>query len=356
MAEEQPATPPPAKAEKAPEKAKAPPEPKLFVSAWPHVRSEESVPRIMWTVVATLLPATLVSVYFFGWDALYVLLLTTGAALGTEAAIQRLLKQPLTIEDGSATVTGLLLALTLPPGSPWWLGIVGGVIAIALGKQVFGGLGYNPFNPALVGRVFLLIAFPLEMTTWQLPHPPMLGVEAVSGATPLGMLQVGRLTGKGIGEAAEVNLWDAFIGHIGGSLGETSALALLLGGAYLLYRHYITWHIPVSMAATVALLSLPFWLWDPTRYASPQFHVFTGGLLIGALFMATDMVTCPTTPKGQLLFGFGCGLFTLLIRMWGGYPEGVSFAILLMNAATPIIDRYIQPARYGARGSGASPA
>jgi electron transport complex protein RnfD len=324
----------------------------FVVSAWPHIKSPVTVPKIMFSVVLALLPATLVSLYLFGWDAFQVIFWCVASALATEAVCQKWMGRPITINDGSASVTGLLLALTMPPASPWWLSVVGGATAIGLGKQVYGGLGYNIFNPALISRVVLLIAFPVQMTTWPVPRPPFpfpAGTDAVTGATPLGHLQVGRLTAKGIGEAANVSLWDAFIGTIGGSLGETSAVALILGGAYLWYKGYITWHIPISMVGTVMLFSLPFWLWDPTRYASPMFHLVTGGLLLGAIYMATDMVTCPTTPRGQLLFGAGCGLIAILIRMWGGYPEGVSFAVVIMNGLNPTIERYIQPRLYGAK-------
>jgi electron transport complex protein RnfD len=326
----------------------AEPTPKLILSSSPHVLGADSIESIMWSVVLSLLPAALVGIYFFGWDAFQVIVLSMASALGAETLYQKISNHSNTIKDGSAAVTGLLLALTLPPGSPWWISVIGGFFAIMIVKQIYGGLGYNPFNPALMARVFLLIAFPLHMTRWPLPHPLFSGIDAKTGATPLGELQVARLMGKGIGKAAELNLWDAFIGNIGGSIGEVSALALLIGGAYLLYKQYITWHIPVSMIGTVMAFSGIFRMIDPAKYANPLFHLLTGGLILGAFFMATDMVTCPVTLKGQLVFGFGCGLLTIIIRMWGGYPEGVSFAILLMNIATPMIDRYLKPVRYGA--------
>ncbi len=325
------------------------PTPKLVLTSSPHALGEDSIERVMWSVVLSLLPATLVGLYFFGWDAFQVIVISIASALGAEALYQKISGHKNTIKDGSAAVTGLLLALTLPPASPWWLSIIGGFFAIIIVKQLYGGLGYNPFNPALMSRVFLLIAFPLQMTQWPVPHPLFSGIDARTGATPLGELQVARLMGKGIGKAAELNLWDAFIGNIGGSIGEVSALALLIGGAYLLYKQYISWHIPVSMIGTVLVFSGIFWMINPEKYVNPMFHLLTGGLIIGAFFMATDMVTCPVTLKGQLLFGFGCGLITIIIRMWGGYPEGVSFAIVLMNIATPMIDIYLRPTRYGAR-------
>jgi len=324
------------------------PTPKLILTSSPHALGEDTIERIMWAVVISLIPATLAGLYYFGWDAFQVIIITVASTLAAEALYQKMSGHKIVIRDGSAAVTGLLLALTLPTGSPWWLSVIGGFFAIIICKQLYGGLGFNPFNPALMARVFLLIAFPLHMTRWSVPHPLFTGIDAKTGATPLGDLQVARLTGKGIGEAARLNLFDAFIGNIGGSIGEISALALLIGAAYLLYKQYITWHIPVSMIGTVMVFSGIFWWIEPAKYANPVFHLLTGGLIIGAFFMATDMVTCPVTLKGQLLFGFGCGLITIIIRMWGGYPEGVSFAIVLMNIVTPMIDRYIRPVRYGA--------
>ena len=324
------------------------PTPKLILTSSPHSLGEDTIERIMWAVVISLIPAALAGLYYFGWDAFQVIIITFASTLAAEALYQKMSGHKIVIRDGSAAVTGLLLALTLPPGSPWWLSVIGGFFAIIICKQLYGGLGFNPFNPALMARVFLLIAFPLHMTKWPVPHPVFTGIDATTGATPLGDLQVARLTGKGIGEAARLNLFDAFIGNMGGSIGEISALALLIGAAYLLYKQYITWHIPVSMIGTVMVFSGIFWWIDPAKYANPVFHLLTGGLIIGAFFMATDMVTCPVTLKGQLLFGFGCGLITIIIRMWGGYPEGVSFAIVLMNIVTPMIDRYIRPVRYGA--------
>jgi len=323
---------------------------KLILTSSPHIVGEDTIEKVMWSVVLSLLPATLVGIFFFGWGAIKVISITSLSTIAAEALWQRLMKQEITVRDGSAAVTGLLLALTLPPGAPWWICIIGGFFAIIVCKQLYGGLGFNPFNPALMARVFLLISFPAQMTRWPVPHPLSLGVDVVTGATPLGELQVARLTGKGIEKVAHMNLWNAVIGNIGGSIGEVSVIALLIGAAYLLYKQYITWHIPVSMIGTVAVFSGIFWLINPAKYMNPLFHIVTGGLIIGAFFMATDMVTCPVTPKGQLLFGIGCGLITIIIRLWGGYPEGVSFAIVIMNMVTPLIDRYIKPVRYGARG------
>lgn len=325
------------------------PSPKLILTSSPHILGDDSIESIMWSVVMSLLPAVLAGVYFFGLPAVQVIILSTCSAIAAEFVWQRFSGHESTVKDGSAAVTGLLLGLTLPPGVPWWVSVTGGFFAIIIVKQIYGGLGFNPFNPALMARVFLLIAFPVQMTRWAVPSSLFSGIDAKTGATPLGELQMARLLGKGLGKAGELNLWDAFLGNIGGSIGEVSAVALLSGAVYLLYKQYITWHIPVSMIGTVAVFSGIFWRMDPAKYVNPLFHVLTGGLIIGAFFMATDMVTCPVTLKGQLLFGVGCGLITVIIRMWGGYPEGVSFAIVLMNIVTPLIDKYLRPVRYGAR-------
>jgi electron transport complex protein RnfD len=264
-----------------------------------------------------------------------------------EAATQRIMAQAVTVRDGSAALTGVLLALNLPPASPWWMALVGSAVAIAIGKQVYGGLGYNPFNPALVARVVLLISFPVQMTTWTAPAPLFSGIDAVTTATPLGEMKTAvMLTGK-LPEGLHGMLGSYLLGNMAGSLGEVSALALLLGAAWLFYRKIITWHIPVAFLGSVVVLSGIFWLLNPSRYPSPLFHLLTGGLMLGALFMATDMVTSPVTNRGMLVFGIGCGLLTVLIRLFGGYPEGVSFAILLMNSATPLIDRFTRPKKFG---------
>jgi electron transport complex protein RnfD len=264
-----------------------------------------------------------------------------------EAACNRIAGKPYTLRDGSAALTGILLALNLPPSSPWWLALLGSAIAIVIAKQVYGGLGYNPFNPALVARVVLLISFPVQMTRWTAPAPLGSGIDAVTAATPLGEWKTAvMLTGK-LPENLSDGTLSYLIGNMPGSLGEVSAIALLLGGLYLLWRKVISWHIPVSFIATTLLLSGIFWLIDSTRYPDPLFHLLTGGLLLGAFFMATDMVTSPVTNKGMLIFGIGCGVLTVVIRLFGGYPEGVSFAILLMNAATPLIDRFVKPRVFG---------
>jgi electron transport complex protein RnfD len=318
-----------------------------YLSSSPHIHSGETTDKVMRAVIYALLPACAVSVYFFGLPALTVLLLCTLGCTLAEALCRKMMGQPLTIRDGSAALTGVLLALNLPPSAPWWLALLGSAVAIAVAKQVYGGLGYNPFNPALVARVVLLISFPVQMTTWTAPAPIGSGLDAVTTATPLGewktaVMLTGRLpeTMNGMG--------DYFVGHMAGSLGEVSALALLLGAAYLFWKRILTWHIPFVYLGTVAALSGIFWAVNPAKYPDPLFHLLTGGLILGAFYMATDMVTSPVTTKGMIVFGVGCGVLTVLIRLFGGYPEGVSFAILLMNAATPLIDRYTKPTKFGA--------
>ena len=319
----------------------------LILSSSPHVHGGESTSRIMRDVVLSLLPASAAAVYFFGLPALWVLAICVVGCLACEALCQRLRGQPLSLADNSALVTGILLALNLPPTSPWWLALLGAVIAILLGKQVYGGLGHNPFNPALVARVVLLVSFPVQMTTWTTPAPLFSGVDARTAATPLGEMQTAvMLTGR-LPETLQGSLTDYFLGNMAGCAGEVSALALLAGAAYLFWRRVLTWHIPTSFLLSVVLVSGAFWMTDPTRYPSPLFHLLTGGMMLGVFYMATDMVTSPVTPRGMVIFGIGCGLLTVLIRLFGGYPEGVSFAILLMNAATPLIDRFVRPRLYG---------
>lgn len=316
----------------------------LIVSSSPHVRTEQSTRKIMHHVILALLPGALVGVYFFGFPALFTTILAIAACLATEWACFRWMGTKGELGDGSAILTGLLLAMNLPSNSPWWMTILGSAVAIFIGKQLYGGLGYNPFNPALVARVFLLISFPVQMTTWPTPSPLFGGAhaDATTAATPLGIIKT-----DGLAKLGDLHYMDYFMGNVGGSLGEVSAIALLLGGIYLIARRIITWHIPVSFLVTTLVFCSIFWGVNPQKYADPLFHLVTGGLVLGAFFMATDYVTSPMTPKGMLIFGFGCGLLTALIRLFGGYPEGVSFAILLMNALTPLIDRYSQPTKFG---------
>jgi len=279
----------------------------------------------MFNVAGALLLPTAAGVYFFGIRALVVVIIASIAAILTEAVFQKLRNKPITVWDGSALVTGMLLALNLPPGIPIWMAVVGSVIAIALGKQIYGGLGSNPFNPALIGRVFLMIAFPVHMTTWINP------VDGTTGATPLALMKM---------QGISTDYTKLFLGNIGGCIGETSALLVIIGGLYLLYKGYIEWRIPTFYLGTVAVMSL-------ILGKDPIFNLLTGGLLLGAFFMATDMVTSPISRKGKIIFGIGAGFFTVLIRFYGGYPEGVSFAILLMNAFTPVINRFTVPKIYG---------
>lgn len=322
-------------------------EKQLYLSSSPHIYAAQDTARIMRGVIYALLPACAVSVYFFGFPALLVLLICTAGCVGAEVVCQRIMGKEATWRDGSAALTGILLALNMPPSSPWWLALIGAMVAIVVGKQVYGGLGYNPFNPALVARVVLLSSFPVHMTTWTAPSPLGYGGDAVTAATPLGEMKTAvMLTGE-LPQGLQDGAWNYLVGNMSGSLGEVSALALLLGGLYLLWQRIITWHTPVFYLGTVVVLSGIFWMIDPSRYPSPVFHLLTGGLMLGAIYMATDMVSSPVTVRGMMIFGTGCGLLTVLIRLFGGYPEGVSFAILLMNAATPLIDRYTKPKKFG---------
>ncbi len=324
---------------------------KLIVSGSPHDHCGDSVQKIMFRVILALMPAFLVAIYYFGLPAIVITLVAIGSCLGFEYLIQRfMLKEKSYISDGSAILTGLLLAFNLPSNMPIIWVIVGSFVAIVIGKMAFGGLGKNPFNPALVGRAFLLIARPVEMATWPTPQPIWGFTDAITGPTPLGLL-------KEKAKAGEVDMLmnvdgmpdylDLLMGQMGGSFGEVSAIALLIGGVYLLVRRVITWHIPVAYILSAFILAGILHLVDPTHYVTPLFHIVTGGLILGAFFMATDMVTSPTTAKGQLIFGCGCGVLTILIRVFGAYPEGASFAILLMNAVTPLINKISNPKAFG---------
>jgi Na+-translocating ferredoxin:NAD+ oxidoreductase subunit D len=325
----------------------------LTVSGSPHIHSDESVPKIMYGVVIAMIPAMLVSFYFFGLDAARVTLASVLACLFFEWAVQKyLLKGPLTINDGSAIVTGVLLAFNVPANLPVWMIIVGAFVAIVVTKMSFGGLGKNPFNPALVGRVFLLMSFPVAMTTWPVPKAVFGGTtltDAITGPTTLGIVKEGLRSGKTISELLPQipDYAHDLLGNQGGSLGEVSAIALLIGACYMFYKKIITWHIPVSYILSVVIFSGIFWMINPDRYLDPLFQLLTGGLMLGVFYMATDMVSSPINAKGMLIFGTGCGILTMLIRLWGGYPEGVSFAILIMNAFTPLINRSFKPRRFG---------
>lgn len=322
------------------------------VSPSPHIHGGLSVKKLMWGVVYAMIPATLVSIYFFGLDALRVIALGVGSALLFEFLIQKyLLKGETSVSDGSAVITGLLLAFNVPANLPWWIIIIGSAVAIGIAKMSFGGLGKNPFNPALVGRVFMLISFPVQMTSWPLPKPLFAKAitDAITGPTPLGIMKEGLKAGETIVQLkSQIPTYvDMLLGQSGGSLGEISALALLLGAIYMLLRKIITWHIPASYLGTVIIFSGILWLANPEKFVDPLFHLVTGGMMLGVFFMATDMVTSPMVPKGQLIFGFGCGLLTIIIRVFGAYPEGVSFAILIMNAFVPLINKGFKPLRFG---------
>lgn len=320
---------------------------KLIVSLSPHVHGGDSVQKNMYGVCIALLPAMLASFYFFGLGAVAVMLTSILACVFFEWAITRfvLKSERLSILDGSAMLTGMLLAFNLPSNLPLWIIILGALFAIGVGKMTFGGLGQNIFNPALAGRVFLLISFPVQMTTW--PESGQMGyLDAQTGATPLSLMQKAILE-KDASVLNELpSSLDMLIGQTGGSLGEVSALLLLLGCAFMLWRKIITWHIPVSIIATVLVFAGLLHLANPI-YADPLKVIFSGGLMLGACYMATDYVTSPMAPKGQLIYGVCIGLLTVIIRNWGAYPEGMSFAIIIMNAFTPLINNYCKPTRFG---------
>lgn len=325
---------------------------RLTISGSPHLHGHDSIPGIMYGVVIAMVPAMLVSAYFFGLDALRVMAVSVLACLLFEYLIQKyLLKGPLTITDGSAVITGILLAFNVPSNLPWWILVIGAMVAIGVGKMSFGGLGRNIFNPALVGRVFLLISFPVQMTIWPLPRPVIAeGItDAITGPTPLGILKEGLRKGETIQElgAQLPDYLTALMGNQGGCVGEVSALALLIGAAYMLFRKIITWHIPTAYLGSVIIFSGIFWLIDPTYYADPLFHILTGGMILGVFYMATDYSSSPMSHRAQLVYGLGAGLLTMIIRIWGAYPEGVSFAILIMNAFVPLLDRGLKPRRFG---------
>ena len=314
---------------------------KLIISPAPHIHGGDTVAKNMTGVIIALIPALLVGFYFFGLGALIVTLTAVASCVLVEYLIQKfILKEQPSILDGSAALTGLLLAMNLPSNFPVWMIIVGSVVAIGIAKMSFGGLGNNPFNPALVGRVFLLISFPVEMTTWPRPVPFSTAyLDAETAPTVLSMIK------ENFGEMP--GTMDMFLGNMGGSMGEISAVALLIGLVYMLVRKIISWHIPVSILATVFIFAGILNRANPEAYASPVIHLFSGGLMLGAVFMATDYVTSPMNPRGMLVYGVGIGIITVVIRAFGAYPEGVSFAILIMNAFTPLINTYIKPRRFG---------
>ncbi len=309
----------------------------------PHLHGWWTTPRMMWAVVAALVPSLAAGLAFFGWQAAGVPLAAVAGSAAAEAAINRWRKLPFTLGDGSAVLTGLLLGLILPPSLPLWMAGLGGIVSIGLGKAVFGGLGMNIFNPALVGRAFMQAAFPVSMTTWVANR---LAADAVSAATPLALVKF-REPGLGAVEVAPP-IRDLFLGTIPGCLGETSALAILIGGGALLLLKVANWRTPLAMAAGAALFGGALWACNPAQYPHPLFHLLSGGFLFGALFLATDLVTTPITGRGMAIFGFGAGFLTVLIRLFGGLPEGVMYSILIMNAAVPLINRWMRPRIFGA--------
>ena len=308
----------------------------FVVSGTPHVRSKESIQSIMRDVIIALIPATAVGIYYFGIPALITIVVAIVSSVFFEWLYQKAMKKPVTVSDLSAVVTGLLLALNLPASAPIWVPIVGSAFAIIFAKQLFGGLGQNFINPALAGRAFLVASYPTEMTTWTAPVG-FSGADAVAVATPLATLKGGAMP--------DASLMDVVVGNIGGCIGETCAIALIIGGIYLIVKHVISWKIPVIYIATVFILTAAI---GRKGLRVPVYELFTGGLMLGAFFMATDYASSPVTPKGQVIFAIGCGLITTLIRIFGGYPEGVSYSILIMNLAVPLIERFTEPKIFGA--------
>ncbi|MBI5206520.1 MAG: RnfABCDGE type electron transport complex subunit D [Candidatus Firestonebacteria bacterium] len=323
----------------------------FILSSSPHIKDAAKTKAIMYTVIAALLPSGIAGIYFFGWNSLFLIIAGIVFAVATEALVQKLMNQKITILDGSAILTGLLLAYNLPPDVPIWIPIIGSIVAIAIAKQVYGGLGHNPFNPALVGRVFLLLSWPVYMTTkWIVPLD---SIDAITNATPLSIIKQAASA-----DASPEILFlrdklmkseiikDLFFGKVNGCIGETSALLLILGGLFLIYMDYIDWRVPVSYLGSFSIF---IWIFGNKIFFSGPvlFHLFAGGIILGAFFMATDPVTSPMTRRGRIIFGIGCGVITGVIRIYGTYPEGTSFAILIMNAFTPLIDKYITPDKFG---------
>lgn len=323
----------------------------IIISASPHVHSNKSTKNLMYDVLYALIPAFLVSIYVFGVSALVLTSVAVASCVLFEYVIQKyLLKTTVTVSDGSALITGILLAFNLPSNLPIWMIILGSLVAIGVAKLSFGGLGYNIFNPALVGRVFLLISFPVQMTSWPtaVENNTTL-VDAVTSETTLGIIKEGLMYGDTMTTISEKlpSTIDLLLGITGGSAGEMSALALILGGIFLLARKVITWHIPITILVTMTVMTGIFWLINPEQYANPLIHLLSGGAILGAFYMATDLVTSPMTKKGMIVFAIGIGVITVVIRLFGAYPEGVSFAILIMNAFVPLINKYFKPERFG---------
>ncbi|MEJ2633661.1 MAG: RnfABCDGE type electron transport complex subunit D [Calditrichia bacterium] len=337
---------------------------KLFVvTSSPHVRDTDSISKIMWTVNVAMIPALVMAVYFFGFKALWVTLLSIAAAVVTEGIIQKLGKKPVRVHDGAAVITGVLLAFNLPASVPWWMPVIGSVFAIAIVKELFGGLGYNILNPALAARAFLLASWPVDMTAnWTSPRGGTIsGIAAITSATPLNLLkQSAKIIANPsnydpaqVQQAQEAiaklssSYTHLLVGNVGGCIGETSVIALLVGALIMFYRRVIDWRIPFTYIGTVALFAWIFGGTEGLFTGNWIFHILSGGLILGAFYMATDMVTSPLNAKGHYIFAVGLGILTVAIRVWGGYPEGVSYAILLMNLAVPLIDRYTVPKVFG---------
>ncbi len=327
---------------------------KLIVSPSPHQLGTNSVEKLMYGVLIALIPTFFVSIWFFGIGALIILATSVLSSVLFEFLLTKyVLKKAVTITDGSAVLTGLLLGFNLPSNLPIWLVIIGAFVAIAVAKISFGGLGNNIFNPALAGRVFLLISWPVQMTSWPVPSPVskhLLGyIDVSTGATPLGVLAEGIRNGESAEKLTSQmpDYMQMLIGNTGGSLGEVGAIAILIGLIYLLMKKIITWHIPVSILGTVAIFTGILWFANPDKFADPVFHLLSGGLMLGAVFMATDYVTSPMSKRGMLVYGVSIGILTVVIRIWGAFPEGVSFAILIMNAFVPLINMYLKPKRFG---------
>ena len=323
---------------------------KHLVSPSPHVHSKDSTASLMRAVVIALTPALIVSVIFYGWKELLVIAASVFFCVALEYLITRfLLKKPSTVADMSAVVTGLLLAMNLPYTTPWWIVFIGALVAIGVAKMTFGGLGQNIFNPAITARVFLLVSFPTAMTHWEMPKG-LFGVDAVSGATPLGVIKEGLMQGSSVQDLMAEHGYSyaqMLFANLGGSAGEISAIALLVGFVYLLVRRVIKPYITLSIFGTVFVFSGIMWLINPAQFTDPVFNMLTGGMILGACFMATDYVTSPMSDKGGVIFGIGIGLIAMLIRYFGAYPEGVSFAILIMNMAVPIINKYCHQKKFG---------
>lgn len=322
---------------------------KLLVAFSPHDRDPMTTDKVMLLVILALIPSMISSVYFYGYYAVKGYLLTVFFCVALEWLFDKASNRPTLIKDNSAALTGILLAMNMPAGAPWWIMLAGAFVSITVSKSVYGGLGQNPFNPALVGRVFLLIAWPAEMTAWIKPLTVKEGImfDAVSTATPLGALKADLLAKGEIVQSNIAPVTDQLIGNVSGCLGGDSALLVLLGGAFLLQRKIISWHIPVSFIGSVFALTGIYWLIFPELTINPLLHILSGGVMLGAFFMATDYVTSPMTKQGQLIFGIGCGVVTVIIRLFGSYPEGVAFAILIMNAFVPLIDNYMRPKSFG---------